>query len=39
MFIELRGHQVHTARFGSGEPTIVGLSGAFGNWSGRWSRR
>lgn len=32
MFREIRGQMVHTASFGSGEQTVVGISGSFGNW-------
>ena len=32
MFVDLLGHRVHTVSFGAGAHTIVGISGAFGNW-------
>jgi pimeloyl-ACP methyl ester carboxylesterase len=32
MFVELRGQRVHTVEFGRGDTTIVGVSGAFGDW-------
>lgn len=32
MFIDALGHRVHTVAFGAGERTIVGISGAFGDW-------
>ena len=32
MFREIRGQTVHTASFGSGEQTVMGLSGSIGNW-------
>ena len=31
MFIKVRGQLVHTVDYGEGTPTIVGVSGAFGN--------
>lgn len=31
MFIKVRGQLVHTVAYGEGAPTIVGVSGAFGN--------